>query len=310
MKTDSTVAQGGMDKADFQISLVVSTCNRSQDLVRLIAALEHQTRNQHGDWELIVVDNRSTDDTAQVVSSYGAQARFPIKYAFESRQGKSHGLNTGITLARGKIIAFTDDDGMPAPEWLERIGQHFEAHPEIACVGGRVELYDPADALVTVRLSKQARVLDITTFDVSNIPVIGCNMAIDAQVLSGVGLFDTDLGPGSRIGVAEDLDILYRLVRAGHRIGYDSRLLVLHNHGRRTKLDVDRVSKGYLSGRGAFYCKYLLQADRIVARWMYWEMSALFLQWLKAGMFTIKGRSSMRVVGFLLLGAVRYLRHR
>jgi glycosyltransferase involved in cell wall biosynthesis len=310
MTTDSTVAQGGMDKADFQISLVVSTCNRSQDLVRLIAALENQTRNQHGDWELIVVDNRSTDDTAQVVSNYGAQARFPIKYAFESRQGKSYGLNTGISLARGKIIAFTDDDGMPAPEWLERIGQHFEAHPEIACVGGRVELCDPADALVTVRLSKQARVVDTTTFDVSNIPVIGCNMAIDAQVLSRVGLFDTDLGPGSRIGVAEDLDILYRLVRAGHRIGYDSRLLVLHNHGRRTKLDVDHVSKGYLSGRGAFYCKYLLQADRIVARWMYWEMSALFLQWLKAGMFSIRAKNSMRVVGLLLLGAVRYLRHR
>lgn len=295
---------------DVQISVVVSTCNRARELPRLFAALRDQTINGRTVWELIVVDNRSTDDTAEVVQSCAAESNFPVIYTFEGRQGKSFGLNTGVTLARGKIIAFTDDDGVPAPDWLENIVRHFETHPNVACVGGRVELYDPADALITVRLSQHASLVDASNFAVSNIPVIGCNMAIDAQALRTVGPYDTDIGPGSRIGVAEDVDMLYRVVRAGHRIGYEPRLLVLHNHGRRAANEMERVVKGYVIGRGAFYCKYMLQADRKVARWAYWEVAGLLSRWLRSGLLTPEARESMRTVGLLLDGAVRYLRYR
>ena len=294
----------------MEISVVVSTHNRASHLPRLFAALSAQTIEEHVSWELIVVDNRSTDDTAEVVERCSAKAGFPVTYVFEGRKGKSFGLNTGIALARGRIIALTDDDAVPAPDWLERVLLHFEMHNDVPCVGGRVELHDPADAVVAVRLSPNATLTDVKSFDPANIPVIGCNMAMDAELLRAVGLFDVDLGPGSRIGIAEDLDLLYRLTRSGHRIAYDPGLLVFHNHGRRTESEVGDVTRGYLIGRGAFYCKYLLQADGTVLRRVWWEVSGLLVRSLRSGVLTRRARASIRRLGLLFLGALRYLRYR
>src|SRR5690606_34952826 len=107
---------------------------------------ERQTINGRIAWELVLVDNRSTDDSARTIADLAGRASYPVTPLYEGRQGKSYGLNAGIRAARGAVIAFTDDDGIPAPDWLERLQAHFDEHPDAACVGGRVELYDPADA--------------------------------------------------------------------------------------------------------------------------------------------------------------------
>lgn len=307
MWDNSALCQG--HAAEVRISLVVSTFNRENDLPRLFHALEQQSITGRTPWELILVDNCSTDGTAKVACDLAARSGFPVVRLFEPRKGKSYGLNRGIAAARGSIVAFTDDDGIPAPDWLEQILSHFEANSGSACVGGRVERYNEADALVTVRLSTEARTYGASDFDASNIPVIGCNMAIDAAALKDAGLYDTDIGPGSRIGVAEDVDILYRLVRRGHRIAYDPRLLVFHNHGRRTAREVEAVREGYVVGRGAFYCKHVLLADLGVARTAYWELAGHLGNWLTSGVLTEKARESFRSIVLLAKGAARYLRY-
>lgn len=294
----------------MQISVVVCTRNRAGALPRLFTALERQTLTGRVPWELIFIDNGSTDDTARVVRQFATHAGFPVICEFERRPGKSYGLNTGIALARGSIIALTDDDGIPAPDWLENIHRYFAAYPAIACLGGRVELYNPADALVTVRTSRTAGVVDASNFSAINIPVIGCNMAIRAGVLRQVGPYDVDIGPGSRIGVAEDVDMLFRLVRSGGKIGYDPQLVVLHNHGRRDANEIERLQRGYVLGRGAFYCKHLLRADRMAAREAYWEVRGLILEWLKEGLLTKPARQALRFLVLLATGAARYLRYR
>lgn len=293
-----------------RVSVVVTTCNRASKLHQLFDALRNQTINGKISWEFILVDNGSIDDTAKVSHELASALDIPVTYAFEPTKGKSRGLNTGVSLARGTIIAFTDDDGVPARDWLEALLQHFDEHPEVACVGGRVELYDPADALITVRLSRERQVVDAATFSVSNTPVIGCNLAVQAAALRAIGQYDTDVGPGSRVGSGDDVDMMYRLVRAGSRIGYDPRPLVLHNHGRRTDQQVKGVRDRYVIGRGAFYCKYMMQADQRVTRWARWEVAGLLKEWLRAGVVTKSARGSMRTVALLGTGALRYIRQR
>lgn len=292
-----------------RVSVVVSTCNRSSELPRLFEALSRQTVAASLPWEVILVDNASSDDTASVIESLKGMLPCAFTHLFEPRRGKSHGLNTGIARARGDVIALTDDDGVPAADWLERLLDHFDREPQAACVGGRVVLHNPDDALITVKLDTVPATVDMHNFDPAAIPVLGCNMGLRAAALRSTGPYDVTLGPGSKAGVAEDVDMLYRLVAAGHRIDFDPRIVVGHNHGRRTREQIDQVRRGYLIGRGAFYGKYLRRRDRRVLRWMFWETRALAWNWLRSGGVTAAARAELRCAGLLCVGALRYLRH-
>lgn len=293
----------------MRISVVVSTRNRSVKLRHLLDALQLQTLSGREAWELVIVDNRSTDDTANVIHSFTESSAFPIVYAFEERPGKSRALNTGIALARGAIMAFTDDDCVPAPDWLECLSREF-TDDDCVCVGGRVELFDPADIPITIRVSRDPAVIDISNFPPANIPVIGCNMAIRATTLHAVGAFDVDIGPGKRVCACEDVDMLYRLVSAGHTIRYQPAVLVRHNHGRRTVRQVDRVRDDYSIGRGGFYCKWVLKRDRMVLRWAYWDMRRLAIAVCRGGIVTARVHRERAWLILMVLGAVWYLRYR
>src|SRR5207245_9401408 len=87
--------------------------------------------------EIIIVGNTSTDNAAAVVAEAARDARIPIVYLREARQGKSFALNTGLAHARGDILALTDDDVLPAAEWLNRIVASFRAR-DVTFVFGKV----------------------------------------------------------------------------------------------------------------------------------------------------------------------------
>lgn len=117
------------------ISVVISTYNRAD---RVGGALE-RLLEQHGmRYEVIVVDNNSTDGTRQVIESYFARSGGRLRYVFEGQQGVSHGRNAGVAVARAPLIAFTDDDMRMADDWLLKIKQAFDANPELDYVGGKV----------------------------------------------------------------------------------------------------------------------------------------------------------------------------
>jgi len=293
-----------------KLSVIVSTYNRSTDLRRLLESLRPSPATARWPWELIVVDNNSRDDTAQVIADFQAQAPFPVRGLFEARQGKSFALNTGLAVAVGDIVAFTDDDIIVSPDWVENIIRHFETHGDAACVGGMVTLFNPQDDPVCIRTTPDAARITIETFSAAHIPIMGCNMAMPAGVLRAIGPFDTDLGPGSRIGVAEDLDLLYRLVRQGHAIEYVPAITVSHNHGRRGGRGLHALRKNYLTGRGAFYWKHASKGDKLVARWAYWELRYLIgWHWLQA-VFRKAARDQCADALRLVLGALRYVRYR
>jgi cellulose synthase/poly-beta-1,6-N-acetylglucosamine synthase-like glycosyltransferase len=124
-----------------ELSIIISTYNRA---ARLAGALESLfAQDAPGvPFEIIVVNNNSTDDTRAVVEAWQALAAPPdapqLRYVFEARQGVSYGRNAGVRAARAEWLAFTDDDMRMAPDWVAQLRQAFAAQPDLDYLGGRV----------------------------------------------------------------------------------------------------------------------------------------------------------------------------
>jgi cellulose synthase/poly-beta-1,6-N-acetylglucosamine synthase-like glycosyltransferase len=164
----------------------------------------------------------------------GAASTDRIRYVFEGRQGKSHALNTGLTLARGEILACTDDDVRVAPDWLLQFRRSFAAHPAVDYIGGRVLphwLAPPPVWLTTAHWSPLALQDYGGTLQVVGaeraVCLVGANIAYRRGVFARVGEFTPSLGrTGDGIGSTEDHDLQLRMWRAGIRGLYDPAIVV------------------------------------------------------------------------------------
>lgn len=123
----------------YDISVVIGTYNRSIMLDRALDSLLRQKMNgSQVRYQVIVVDNNSTDGTRDVVERYITEGHANLEYHFEEKQGISFARNCGISNARAPIIAFTDDDVCVTKDWIASISAEFERHPEVDFVGGRI----------------------------------------------------------------------------------------------------------------------------------------------------------------------------
>ncbi|MBV9760467.1 MAG: glycosyltransferase family 2 protein [Acidobacteriaceae bacterium] len=114
----------------------MSTYNRCDLLDQDIAALLNQ-QAEGIEYEVILVDNNSTDKTAEKIAEYTRRDE-RIRYIFEGRQGVAYGRNAGIAAAHADLIAFCDDDVYVAPDWLRKMKQALDGHPDAEFVGGKV----------------------------------------------------------------------------------------------------------------------------------------------------------------------------
>lgn len=275
------------------ISVVVCTRDRARSLERCLRRMGEACRGFDLTWQLVVVDNASADDTREVITEFAAV--LPLFHVYEARRGLSHARNRGVSVAEHSIIAFTDDDCLVAPDWLQSIVDEFSRYPGLSILGGRVELADAGDYSVSVRSHDHEET--ITTIGQIMTILSGCNMAFRRAVFDDVGRFDTAFGKGKHIGAAEDVDFLYRALKHGHAIRYSPDVLVRHAHGRNTPAALETLSHDYIKGRGAFYCKFI--SDRQIAKLAYWEVCALARQWVRDPL----GSGSPRVLRSLAAGA-------
>lgn len=129
---------------------------------------------------------------------------------------------------------------------------------------------NPADLPVSVRLNSERVVW--RSFDEGYGRYGGGNSAVRYDLIKRIGLFDTDMGGGTRLEAGEDWDFFYRAWKAAGKLVCTPTLVVEHDHGRRTQEDELRVRRGYTVGRGAFFAKHILGGDALMARVMYWEL--------------------------------------
>jgi len=205
------------------LSVVLCTYNRAAQLRSALDALVAQV----GDvpYEVLVIDNNSTDDTHAVVQRTAASAGCPVQYAIERTQGLSSARNRGIELARAPIVAFCDDDVRVAPDWVQQIVRAFDEHPDIDYVGGRVLprwTQTPPRWLTTAHWSPLAlQDYGPESFVTSReraICLVGANLAFRRRIFERIGSFTPELGRiKDGIGSTEDHDLQLRVWRAGMR---------------------------------------------------------------------------------------------
>lgn len=123
--------------ASPHISVVICTWNRAALLARTLEQMTQLVIPVTTDWELVVVNNRSTDDTDAVISTFAT--RLPLRRAFEPNAGLSHARNRAVTESRGDYLVWTDDDVLVSPGWLAAYVRAFARWPDADVFGGPIE---------------------------------------------------------------------------------------------------------------------------------------------------------------------------
>jgi glucosyl-dolichyl phosphate glucuronosyltransferase len=218
----------------IKISVILCTYNRFRTLGATIQSVVEQEVVQSSGWELVVVDNNSNDATRSVVENFQSLHPERVRYVFEPRQGISYARNTGIREARGKIIAFIDDDETADPNWLQNLTANL-GNAEWAGAGGRV-LPPPEFRRPRWLASKNPFIQgpmaefdpDLEAGPLSE-PPFGANMAFRKDVFEAHGGFRTDLGrAGASMLSNEDTEFGRRLFAAGRQLRYEPGAITYH----------------------------------------------------------------------------------
>ena len=217
------------------VTVLISTHNRAETLRQTVATLFTPLNLSRTDWELVVVDNGSADHTAVVCEELQAAYPHYFRYVTELRRGRCSGLNAGIAVARGEIIAITDDDVLIDSEWLPTIRKTLQNGDYIG-LGGKIvpKWHCPKPKWLTTR--GPYKLLDVTgeydlgerqrDISMSTVP-FGANMAFRKTAFERYGLFRTDLGAGTSI-TGGDTEFCRRLLQAGERLVYTPQAVVHH----------------------------------------------------------------------------------
>jgi glycosyltransferase involved in cell wall biosynthesis len=252
------------------VSIVVPTRNRAEHLAQTLPY--YNLIHAKADWELIVVDNGSTDDTPNVLRAFEPQAQIKFLWLCEPLPGASRARNLGAKSARGQVIAFLDDDCYPRRDYVDALERSFSTLA-IDYLAGRILLFDSHDAAITIQESLESRVFSPKSFIYPGI-VHGANMALRREVMEETGGFDVQLGAGTEFA-GEDCDLLSRASALGFTGVYDPRPIVYHHHRRQSFDLVRQLAAYYDHGRGAYYMKGL--KDPLLRRQaaLMWFKSAL-----------------------------------
>lgn len=229
---------------NIDVSIIVCTYNRAGSLRQTLAALRSLEIRPDRQWEVIIVDNNSKDNTRCVVEEQQNDWA-QLRYEFEPLQGLSHARNLGILSARGQVIMFTDDDVLPEPDWVENTLAGMEKHKAEACGGFIVPIWEvPPPPWLTERFYgflavRNDREDDYVIESLSQAP-FGANMAFRKSVFNSLGLFDTTRGrQGKVLASGEDWEMFERILASGMKAVFLGKSRVHH------KVEAFRLTKGY-----------------------------------------------------------------
>lgn len=233
----------------LRISVVICTRNRADYLRKALLSLVHQTINSSSDYEVIVVDNASNDNTVLVVEQF--RSTLPhLYYVYEPRIGLSWARNTGAQAAQSPYVAYLDDDAQAQCDWLEQLLRTFEEIcPQPVAVGGRVllEWGGNVPTWLSRRYWSLYTYLDLGEHEhilTADEHLVGANIAFRRDALLEVGAFNTKLGrKGSMLLSGEEADLIRRLSALQLPIYYVPQAAVLH------AVSPERLQKKWLRQR-------------------------------------------------------------
>lgn len=240
-----------MPDSTVDLTVVICTYNGAGKLPAVLDRLRSQVPPDPFTWEVLVVDNNSSDQTAQVVSQYQQDwpQSAPLRYEFEAQQGLAFARRRAVQAVRGKLIGFLDDDNLPVEDWVRAVCLFGQAHPEAGAYGSRIcsrfETAPPpnfnriACCLAIIERGEKAFPYSVRR----GVLPAGAGMVIRAAVwrqcvpqlpaLAGVR-------KGSLSAKGEDVETLSYIRKAGHPIWYNPAMVIWHD------IPKERLSQDYL----------------------------------------------------------------
>lgn len=224
------------------LSIVICTYNRAQMLDDVLQGLQTLKPVPDMSFEVIVVDNNSTDSTRHVVERWQLQGNLPLRYLKEKQQGLSRARNMGINAATGEWIWFLDDDVYLDENWLQGVVEVIRNYPDAMAVAGKIvlEFEKPEPAWLPeiaynyyglTRFGDNPRWLQQGEYP------IGANVAVRKVVFECTGMFNCKLGRAGKSLISwEETEFFMRLYSSGGQIIYTPDAIVRH-----------RISKQQLS---------------------------------------------------------------
>ena len=236
----------------MKFSVVIATYNRAQDLAETLTSLAQL--EVADEWEVIIVDNNSTDNTDEVVTQTAKNFPVPLRYLHEPEQGRSAALNTGIKAALGEIIATTDDDVRLNPDWL-RNAEIALQNLECDYLGGKALPIWGGERPKWIPEGRSIHWAVIALLDYGPEPIplgdyvpIGVNMVFRRDAFERAGLWDNTIGRKAGTLLGQEVREWCQRARAANLKGFYSPDLVIHH-----VIPGDRLTKKYFR------------------RWFYWH---------------------------------------
>ena len=226
----------------MSVSVVVCTMDRPEALARCLDALRACTPAPA---QIVVVDQGARPAAVE-----------GVEYVRMAARGVSRGRNRGARVAEHELLAFTDDDCVPAPGWIGALERGYE--DGVDGVTGRVLPLPGEGVAVSSRTSTTRRTFGgrgQTPWDIGT----GGNLSVRRSAFEAVGGFDEALGPGTPARAAEDVDLLYRLANEGFAIRYEPDAVVYHELKSRRARVGGRYGYGY--GLGTFLARHAAHGD-------------------------------------------------
>jgi glycosyltransferase involved in cell wall biosynthesis len=237
---------------EMRASVIVCTRNRADSIGETMDALRAL---EFSDREVLIVDSSDGEQKLKMeklVGDYGA------KYVHEPRRGLSIARNTGIAAAKGEFIAFTDDDCIPAPNWLTKKVENL-SKPDVWCCTGRVIQHNTGGAsnlfeeVAGQDLGPERRVFTKQDLEfglgilLANVGKVfakhmknrapapwsighGSSTSFRREAFQKLGGFDARFGGGAPLKACDDTEMFYRILKAGHSIVYEPEAVVRHKH--------------------------------------------------------------------------------
>jgi len=236
--------QSGLEASS--VTVIIITRNRARHLADVLPRLGDQETHGAFPFDLLVVDNGSTDDTRRVIEEHRRTLSFPLHYAHEPRVGRPYALNTAMAHATAPIFAFTDDDTLPTSTWLHTLWTCLREERADA-VAGRVlpHWMAPRPGWLTEEAFQEIGRLGcldhgpgrLRTSRGQDCRWLLSNLAIRREATRRLGGYDV------RLPYFQDTDYYERAVRAGLAVVYEPAAVVYH------KIGAERLTPEYFRRR-------------------------------------------------------------
>jgi cellulose synthase/poly-beta-1,6-N-acetylglucosamine synthase-like glycosyltransferase len=289
------------------ITVAIPTLDRPMELSR---CLEGLFQGKILPAEVLIVNQGKFQIVEQVIRHFRTQYSIPLIHCSQPPKGLSAARNLATNQAHCHIIAFTDDDCVPDPEWLAYIERVLISAPTADGVTGSIQPLGtghPGDFPISIRNHKKGMMFQgrALPWHVGS----GGNFAIRRSWLFLIGGFDERLGAGSPGKAAEDTYLFYRLLRAGTTLRYEPEMVIYHARQDTTRLI--RSFWNYSHGIGAFTAKHVRRGDLYAAYmlgvwlfWLIWRTASSILHrnrmYAGEGFWSLRGCSRGLAYGFRL----------